>query len=815
MARYYSNSDQAQRFQPGTTVRSDEVDGKFDAVASGFSNVETDVDRSLKLVADGSSHEVSATATQRRNKVVGFDGAGAMTLLAGFTWRGDFASGTEYFVNDVFRDPTTKNLRVVKTRHTAGGSIDTAKTDLAINVADVEAAKDAAKASEDEAEAWASRTSGQVDASDYSAKAYAIGGAGVDGAIGSAKDWAIKTDGTVDGTHFSAKYWATDTNVTTVAGNIADVNTVATDIADVSTVASEIGAGQDVTILAADLSGADTIGTVATNIADVNIVATDIANVNTVAADSAEIATVAGINADVSAVATIGAAVTGVNNIAPEVQAVEANAANITTVAEINGDVQTVAGIENEIGNVSINASVVDTVGSDLAGGSFSYDLGSITNPAEAQTNVPDGYIVSVYNIRGDVQTVAGIGAAVTDVASVEADVQTVAGIDSDVTMVASRATEVSTVAGYVGAGQDITVVAADIADVNTVAGISADVTTVSGISADVATVAGISTDVTTLNANEANVTTVADNITDVQSVAAVDTAVSSVSSNLTPIQTISSDLAGAAFGPDLGSITESATAPDGVPNGYLTTVYNIRSDVQGVASISTDVTGVAAIAGDVSTVAGVSADVTAVAGNAGNINTVATDISNVNTVAGSVSDVQSVSANIADVGVVADNLADVTNFANVYIGASSNAPSTRRDGSALEAGDLYFDTSADKLYVYSGSAWQPAPAAAADVSYDNTTSGLTGTDVQAAIDDEVAAREAHEADTTNPHNVTAAQASYSNAASGLTAADVQAAIDELESLKAQLTGGNTFSGNQQITGNLTVEGTLDCGTLA
>lgn len=47
------------------------------------------------------------------------------------------------------------------------------------------------------------------------------------------------------------------------------------------------------------------------------------------------------------------------------------------------------------------------------------------------------------------------------------------------------------------------------------------------------------------------------------------------------------------------------------------------------------------------------------------------------------------------------------------------------------------------KIYTYSASAWVeytiPASAAAEDVSYDNTASGLTATDVQAAID-EVAA---------------------------------------------------------------------------
>jgi len=56
VARYYDNSDSAQRFQPGTTVRSDEVDAKFDSVSSGFSSVEGEVDRALKLTADGSDH---------------------------------------------------------------------------------------------------------------------------------------------------------------------------------------------------------------------------------------------------------------------------------------------------------------------------------------------------------------------------------------------------------------------------------------------------------------------------------------------------------------------------------------------------------------------------------------------------------------------------------------------------------------------------------------------------------------------------------------------------------------------------------------
>ena len=164
MARYYDNANQAQRFQPGTTVRADEVDAKFDQVASAFSDVETEVDRSLKLVDDGSNHEVSATATQRRNRVVGFDGNGDLALLRGFTFRGDFAANTEYFVNDVLRDTTTKNLFVVDERHTSGSTRDDSKMSLAIDVDDVEAAKDAAQNAQSAAE---SAQSSAEDAQGY------------------------------------------------------------------------------------------------------------------------------------------------------------------------------------------------------------------------------------------------------------------------------------------------------------------------------------------------------------------------------------------------------------------------------------------------------------------------------------------------------------------------------------------------------------------------------------------------------------------------------------------------------------------------
>ena len=57
---------------------------------------------------------------------------------------------------------------------------------------------------------YANKTDGVVTGTDYSSKAWAIGGTGITDTAGKgpAKDWAIETTGTVDGTNHSAKAWA-------------------------------------------------------------------------------------------------------------------------------------------------------------------------------------------------------------------------------------------------------------------------------------------------------------------------------------------------------------------------------------------------------------------------------------------------------------------------------------------------------------------------------------------------------------------------------------------------------------------------------
>jgi hypothetical protein len=48
-------------------------------------------------------------------------------------------------------------------------------------------------------------------------------------------------------------------------------------------------------------------------------------------------------------------------------------------------------------------------------------------------------------------------------------------------------------------------------------------------------------------------------------------------------------------------------------------------------------------------------------------------------------------------------------NFDDIYLGAKSSAPTLDNDGGALNAGDLYFNTTSNSLQIYSGSVWQTA----------------------------------------------------------------------------------------------------------
>jgi hypothetical protein len=143
-------------------------------------------------------------------------------------------------------------------------------------------------------------------------------------------------------------------------------------------------------------------------------------------------------------------------------------------------------------------------------------------------------------------------------------------------------------------------------------------------------------------------------------------------------------------------NITNVNNVGDNITN--VNTVAGIDTEVQTVASIDTDVSTVSSVSSDVSTVSSISSDVTTVAAN----------------------------------------VSDVTNFADVYIGPASSDPSIRSNGSALQNGDLYFNTTDDRLKVYDGAQWEVTArddseirglfSASGDLSYDSATGSFSVT---------------------------------------------------------------------------------------
>jgi hypothetical protein len=142
--------------------------------------------------------------------------------------------------------------------------------------------------------------------------------------------------------------------------------------------------------------------------------------------------------------------------------------------------------------------------------------------------------------------------------------------------------------------------------------------------------------------------------------------------------------------------------------------------------------------------------NINAVNSNSANINTVASDLSgsnnigavagnatNINTVAGLNTEISNLgtSGTVASINTVANNLADINAFANIYLGPSATAPTLDPDGSALDVGDLYFDTVSQTMKVYSSSGWISAGSSVNGTSsrftytVSSSTNTITGAD--------------------------------------------------------------------------------------
>ena len=81
-------------------------------------------------------------------------------------------------------------------------------------------------------------------------------------------------------------------------------------------------------------------------------------------------------------------------------------------------------------------------------------------------------------------------------------------------------------------------------------------------------------------------------------------------------------------------------------------------------------------------------------------------NIAQLGSVAAGLEAIATVAPHVDAIEIVADNITDVTNFADVYYGANATDPATRKDGTPLQPGDLYFNTVLSELRSYNGVQW-------------------------------------------------------------------------------------------------------------
>lgn len=149
--------------------------------------------------------------------------------------------------------------------------------------------------------------------------------------------------------------------------------------------------------------------------------------------------------------------------------------------------------------------------------------------------------------------------------------------------------------------------------------------------------------------------------------------------------------------------------------------------------------------------------------------------------------------------------------FDRALTSTKAGAPLVTDDvNSGFDTGHILIDTSASPFEVWiskdstAGAAdWEKVTTnTAAEVSYDNGTSGLAATDVQAAVDEL----------STGGLPTTATGVSYVNGTSGLTATNVQAALDEIDGNLDDVIDGTTditFVSTTDLT-SVTVEAAIN-----
>ena len=528
------------------------------------------------------------------------------------------------------------------------------------------------------------------------------------------------------------------TEVTTVAGNIANINSVAANETNIN----------------AAVSNASNINAAVANATNINAVSGSIGNVNTAATNIAKITTVADdLNEGTSEIDTVATNINNVNNVGNSITNVNTVATNIT-------DVNNFA----DLYQIGTSAPSTDGGGNALAAGDLWFDSSS-NKAMKVHNGTAFAAVTPVQSVLDDIAIVSGnitfaedlglitdalttgTGNSIETAADNIANIQRLGTADAVADMNTLGTADVVADLNTLGTADVVadmnTLGTADcVSDMNTL-GTSSNVTnmnTLAGIHGNITTVAGISGNVTTVATNNANVTAVAGKATEIGRLGTADAVADMAILGTADVVADLNTLATADVVSDLNTLGTADVVSDMNTLGTSSNVTNMNT----LAGISSDITAVAGKAtevgrlGTADAVADMAilgtADVVADLNTLGtaaivedlnilgttdcvaDMNTLATssNVTNMNTCAGSITNINNTGGSISNVNTVAGSIADVNRYANEYKIASS-APSGPSEG------DLWYDDNNNLLKYYDSSSWNSISAGIANIDEDTT----------------------------------------------------------------------------------------------
>jgi hypothetical protein len=148
---------------------------------------------------------------------------------------------------------------------------------------------------------------------------------------------------------------------------------------------------------------------------------------------------------------------------------------------------------------------------------------------------------------------------------------------------------------------------------------------------------------------------------------------------------------------------------------GFIENVNNISLHTDNIDTVAPHVNNIDTVATHVNNVDTIAPHVTnidKVVPHVDNIDTISPHVGSIDIISPHVGSIDTVSNNINNVNITASSIDNVNTYASTYQGAKASDPTARNSGNGLQVGDLYFNTTINKMKVWDGSQWQLASSA-------------------------------------------------------------------------------------------------------